>query len=60
MVTALTSPVWSAVEISVEGSGTGLKPAFFHSSTYRSSPAQTNIFSFFMSSGVLTGSLVKK
>lgn len=57
---ALTSPVPSAVEISVAGSGIGWKPAPFHSSMYLSSPAQAKSFAVFSSSGERAGVLVKK
>ena len=56
---ALISPVCSAVEISVEGSGTGLNPADFQISIVSVSPAQENSLSFLSSSGTATGERVK-
>ena len=57
---AETRPVWSAVEISVEGSGTGLKPAPFQISRASVSFPQAKSLSGFRSSGVRTGVFVKK
>ena len=57
---ASTSPVWSAVAISVEGSGTGLKPADRQISTASASPAQEKSLSLRRSSGTATGFFAKK
>ena len=56
---AETRPVCSAVEISVDGSGTGLKPAPFQISRASVSFPQAKSFSGFRSSGVRTGVFVK-
>ena len=57
---ASTSPVWSAVASSVEGSGTGLKPAERQTSTASASPAQEKSLSARRSSGTATGFFAKK
>ena len=57
---AVTRPVCRPVASSVDGSGTGLKPADFQISTASVSPAQVKSFRPRRSSGVATGFWVKK